>query len=80
MRRPTVGSTLATTIQNQDLVSQQDGFGNNGTESAGSTKPDEDDDSMQKQSENVAHGQDGIRLKKANNSGRLWNSPPTRPL
>jgi hypothetical protein len=59
------------------LVSQQDGFGNNGTESAGSSKPDDDDDGVQKESENVAHPQDGIRLKKANNSGRLRNSPPT---
>jgi len=50
-------------------VSQQDGFGNNGTEPTGSNKPDDDDDGMQKKSENVAHAQDGIRLKKASIQG-----------
>jgi integrase len=32
---------------------------------------------MQKKSENVAHAEDGIRLRKLKNSGRLRNSPPT---
>jgi hypothetical protein len=32
---------------------------------------------MQKKSENVAHAEDGIRLKKFKNSGNLRNSPPT---
>jgi hypothetical protein len=33
---------------------------------------------MQKKSENVAHAEDGIRLRKLKNSGRWRNSPPTR--
>ena len=66
-----------TTIQNQDLVSHQDGFGSNRSEPAGSTKQDDDNDGMQKKSENVAHAEDGIRLKKLKNSGNLRNSPPT---
>jgi hypothetical protein len=75
--RSQIASPLPTTIQNQDLVSHQDGFGNYGTEPARSTKSDNDDDRMQKKSENVAHAEDGIRLKKFKNSGTLRNSPPT---
>jgi hypothetical protein len=33
---------------------------------------------MQKKGEDVAHAEDGIRLRKLKNSGRLRNSPPTR--
>jgi hypothetical protein len=44
--------------------SLQDGLGNNGTESIGLTKPDDGDDRMQNEGENVAHGQDGIKLNK----------------
>ena len=58
-------------------MSHQDGFGNNRSEPTGSTKPDDDNDGMQKKSENVAHAEDGIRLKKLKNSGNLRNSPPT---
>jgi hypothetical protein len=59
-------------------VSHQDGFGNNRSEPAGSTKPDDDNDGVQKKSENVAHAEDGISLKGPKNSGNLRNSPPTR--
>ena len=38
---------------------------------------DNDDDRMQKKSENVAHAEHGIRLRKLKNSGHLRNSPPT---
>ncbi|HEX8881807.1 MAG TPA: hypothetical protein VF749_17315, partial [Candidatus Acidoferrum sp.] len=62
-----VRSPLPTTVQNQDLVSHQDGFGNNRSEPTGSTKPDDDNDDMQKKSENVAHAEDGIRPKKLKN-------------
>jgi hypothetical protein len=63
-----------------DAGDPQDGFGNHGTEPARSTKSDNDDDRMQKKSENVAHAEDGIRLRKLKNSGRLRNSPPTGKL
>jgi hypothetical protein len=61
-------------------MSHQDGLGNNGTEPTGLTKPDDGDDRMQKKSENVAHPQDRIKLKKPQISGRLRNSPRTRLL
>ena len=55
----------------------QDGFGDNGPEATGLSKPDDRDDCVQKKSENVAHAPDGIKLKKLNNSERLRNSPTT---
>ena len=58
-------------------MSHQDGLGNNGTEPTGLTKPDDGDDRVQKKSENVAHAEDRIRLKKLKNSGSLGNSPTT---
>ena len=50
-------------------MSHQDGFGNNRSQPTGSTKRDDDNDGMQKKSENVAHAEDGIRLKKLKNLG-----------
>jgi hypothetical protein len=55
----------------------QDGFGDNGPEATGLSKPDDGDDCMQKKSENVAHAPDGIKLKNLKNSLRLRNSPTT---
>ena len=52
-------------------MSHQDGFGNNGPEATGLTKPNEGDNRMQKKSENVARAQDGIKLSKLKNSGPL---------
>jgi hypothetical protein len=73
--RPKVGSAFPTSIQNQNLMSHQDGFGNHGAEATGLTKSDESDDGMPKKSENVAHAPNGIKLKKLKNSIGLWNSP-----
>jgi len=42
------------------------------------TKPDHDNDRMQKKTENVAHVQDGVKLNKPQSSGRLPNSPIIR--
>jgi hypothetical protein len=58
-------------------MSRQDGLGNHGTEATGSSKPNHGDNRVQKKSENVAHLQDGIKLKNLKNSGHLWNSPTT---
>jgi hypothetical protein len=71
-----VGSPLATPIQNQDLMSHQDGFGNDGPKAAGASKPDEGHHRMQKKSENLAHARDGIKSKKLKNSMGLANSLP----
>ena len=55
----------------------QNGFGDNGPEATGSSKPDDSHDRMQKKSENVAHAPDRIKLQKPHNSIGLWNSPTT---
>jgi hypothetical protein len=46
-------------------MSHQDGLGNNGTEPTGLDQPDDDNNGMKNKSENVPHGQDGIRLNKS---------------
>jgi hypothetical protein len=51
-------------------VSQQDGFSDDGTDSTGSTKPNDGDDRMKKKSQNVEHDGDGIRVKMLKNSER----------
>jgi hypothetical protein len=58
-------------------MSHQDGLGNKGTETTGLTEPDDGDDRMEKERENVAHDLDCIKLNKSKNSGRLRNSPTT---
>jgi hypothetical protein len=63
-----VGSPLPSSIQNQNLMSHQDGLGNNGPEAPRLSKPDDGDDRVQKKSENVAHASDAIKLKKLKNS------------
>jgi hypothetical protein len=75
--RPKVGSPFPTSIQNQNLMSHQDEFGNHGPEATGLTKSDESDDCMQKKIENDAHAPDGINLKMLKNSIGLSNSPTT---
>src|SRR5438034_647176 len=72
-----LGARFRPRFQNQDLMSHQDGLGNNGAEDTGLTKPDDGDDRMQKKSQNVAHGRNGIKLNKLENSGHLRNSPTT---
>src|SRR5437870_12212506 len=74
-----LGARFRPRFQNQDLMSHQAGLGNNGAEATGLTKPDDGDDRMQKKSENVAHGRNGIKLNKLDNSGHLRNSPTTGP-
>jgi len=70
IRHSKVGGPLATPIQNQNLVSQQDRFGNNRTDSTGATKPDDDDDRMQNKGESVADSQNRIRPNKLKNPRR----------
>jgi hypothetical protein len=42
-------------------MSHQDGFGNNRTQPTGSSEPDDDDDRMEKKSENDSHGHDSLK-------------------
>src|SRR5436853_6186953 len=53
---PKVGSALPSAIENQQLMSDQCGFSNHGTEPARPRKSNYGDDHMKKKGENVAHG------------------------
>ena len=48
-------------IQNEHLMSHQDGLGDNGPDATGLSNANDGDDCMQKKSENVAHGREGIK-------------------
>jgi hypothetical protein len=50
-----VGCTLSATIEDQQLMSDQHGFGDNGTESAWSCHSGHGDDHMNEKDEEVAH-------------------------
>jgi len=50
-------------------MSHHDGVGNNGTEPARLTQSEDGNDRVQKESENVAHAPDGVKLEKLRNSG-----------
>src|SRR5262249_1450940 len=65
-------------IQNQELISHQNGLSNNATETTGFTEPDDGDDRIQKESENVAHARMVSKPNKLKNSGCSRNSPTTR--
>ena len=56
-----VGRTLAAAIQDQQLMPDQHGFGDDGTESARPCQPDQCDDQMNEKDEEVAHSGNGIK-------------------
>src|SRR5262249_25526436 len=59
-------------------MSHQDGLGDNGPETTGFTEPDDGDDRVQKESDNVAHARMVSNGRSSRNSGCLRNSPTTR--
>src|SRR5579863_326857 len=61
IRGAKVGRSLTPAIENQDLLSQQYRFGDDGTEPSRSTKPDYDDNGVQEKAENVSHALDRIK-------------------
>ena len=73
-----VGSTFATAIEDQQLVPNQRGFGNNGAESAGSCQPDNGDDQMNEKDEDVAHSRQSYQHLKVTPFRQFDNSPCTR--
>jgi hypothetical protein len=52
-------------------------FGDDGTKATRFYKPDDGDDRMNENDEDVVHAGIVSKLKKSRNSGRLCNSPPT---
>ena len=56
IRNPQVGSAFPTAIENQQLMADQRGFRNDGTEPTRPRKSNYGDDHMKKKREDVAHG------------------------
>jgi len=49
------GSSLPTAIQDEDLMPSEHGFGDDGTKTTRSDKPDDRDDQMNENDEDVVH-------------------------
>ena len=77
IRGAKVRSSLPTTIQNQDLVSHQYGFGNNRTDPTRPRKSNYGDDKHEEKGRKCRAWRDGIKRQKDCNSGQLGNSPYT---
>jgi hypothetical protein len=56
VRNAQAGSAFPAAIENQQLMSDQRGFSNHGTEPTGSRKSNDGDNHMKKKSEDVMHG------------------------
>ena len=54
--KPKVGPTFSAAIENQQLVTKQRGFGNDGTESTGPRQSNYGNDHIEEEGEDVTHG------------------------
>jgi hypothetical protein len=75
IRGTQVGRTLAPTIQDEQLMPDQHGFGDNGTESTGPRQSGQGDDQMNEYDSEIAHPGNGINTSKPPHSGQFGNSP-----
>src|SRR5262252_3339038 len=73
-----VGSTLPTAIQDEDLMPSERRFRDDSTKAARFHQPDDGDDRMNENDDDVEHAGIVSNLKNSQNSGRFCNSPPTR--
>ena len=67
-----VGRTLSTTIEDQQLMPEQCGFGDDGTESARPCQSGQGDDQMNEQDEEVAHPGNGISTSRSTAFRPIW--------
>src|SRR6516164_1103172 len=75
-----VGSLLPTAIQDEDLMPSERRFRDDSTKATRFHKPDDGDDRMNENDDDVEHAGIVSNLKNSQNSGRFCNSPPTRRL
>src|SRR5215471_4216131 len=73
-----VGSSLPTAIQDEDLMPSERRFRDDSTKATRFHKPDDGDDRMNENDEDVVHAGIVSKLKNSQNSGRFCNSPSTR--
>ena len=67
-----IGRTLAAAIEDQQLMPDQHGFGNNGTEPARPCQSGHGDNQMNEQDEEVAHPGNGISTSKTTVFRPIW--------
>jgi hypothetical protein len=65
-------------IQDEDLMPSERRFRDDGTKATRFYKPDDGDDRMNENDQDVVHAGIVSKSKKSRNSGRFCNSPPTR--
>jgi len=66
------GARFAPAIEDQQLVSDQHGFGDNGTEPTRPCHSGQGDDQMNEYDNEVAHPGNGIKTSKTPHSGQIW--------
>ena len=72
-----VGSSLPTAIQDEDLMPNERRFRDDSTKATRFHQPDDGDDRMNENDDDVEHAGVVSNLKTCQNSGRFCNSPPT---
>jgi hypothetical protein len=75
IRGTQVGGTLAPAMEDQQLMPDQHGFGDNGTESTRPCQSGHGNDQMNEQDEKVAHPGNGINTSKTTAQAKFGNSP-----
>ena len=72
-----LGSSLPTAIQDEELMPSERRFRHDGAKAAWFYQPNDGDDRMNENDEDVVHAPSYQNLKKSWNSGRFRNSPST---
>jgi hypothetical protein len=75
IRGTQIGRTLAPAIEDEQLMTDQHGFGDNGTESTRPRQPGQGDDQMNEYDSEVTHSGNGINTSKTAAPRPIGNSP-----
>ena len=72
-----IGCTLAATVQDQKLVSHENGLGDDAPVSSGLDQADDRDDQVKQKEQEIAHLGNRTKSAKPLISRPMWNSPGT---
>jgi hypothetical protein len=75
IRGTQLGRTLAPAIEDEQLMPDQHGFGDNGTESTRPRQSGQGDDQMNEYDSEIAHPGNGINTSKPPHPSQFGNSP-----
>jgi hypothetical protein len=73
-----VAARIGCDCEDEDLMPSERRFRDDGTKATWFYKPDDGDDRMNENDQDVVHAGIVSKSKKSRNSGRFCNSPPTR--